>query len=220
LRNVADNTFLWHKDKKLYVSEFSTNALYIAVNLVQKHFKDHVFSDEINDILEGLSVYENMTWNPTLKKVDGRFYIVALNQSLYDAIADIELNDDPKTLMVLSNHGVVISDEVFDNDPFKIFAGNYFVEADLASLAQVSEWMKLLEVDHVFTANHMIYTKQITNDIKVHLLTDGITVSPAGSTDHKNGVLFKTTHTVPLRVNMRQISKIVHLVNSTPVDIR
>lgn len=222
LRKVDDNPFQWHKIEKKYKAPFSTFNLKFAYEAVSKHYESVKFCPQIEKLITYVKQqdYDKHYWDPTLVKIKNNFYIVSTNSFLHDAIQQIELNDDPKTLMLLSNHGVVISDEVFGNDPFKIFAGSYFVKADVASFTQISKWLSLLEVDHVFTASHLVYTNKITNDIKVDLLADGITCSPVGSTDHKNGILLRTSNSLPFKVNMKKISKIVHLINSTPVNIK
>jgi len=221
LRNVVDNTFVWHKDKKLYISEFNTNALYIAVNLVKKHFEKYKFCDMISKTLEDISIYEGLDWNPTFKKVNGMYYISACNEHLHNALGDIVLSDDPKVLFILSQHGIFIDESVTNDDSLKVFSSAYHIDSDLDQLAELIEWLKLLEVDHVFTSREVIYNKTISNEIKTKLLEHGITCSPFGSTNHKSGVLFKSTSFLTgVNLNSKRIDKIIHLNNSRKVDVR
>lgn len=217
-RSADDNTFLWHKDKKEYIAKFDTHSLKLAVNMVNRYFDEVRFCDHINGIIEQLKVYQEGDWNPTLRKVNGNYFISAINHYLNESIKDIPLNDDPKTLLALSKAGVIIDNSVCD-DSLKIFSSAYFVDGDLSTFDTISEWLALLNVEHVFTAREIIYNKQISNEIKQTLLKHGISCSPAGSTDHHEGVLLRATTSLP-NCDMRNISKVIRLTNSRPVNIK
>lgn len=218
-RQVPDNSFVWDKEKKVYTSPYSTYALKIAVASVKEHFDTIKFSADLQKLLDDIGSYEESNWEPMLKRVNGFYYISGINQYLYDAIKDIELNDDPKTLYKLSQHGVRISELICD-DPLKVFASSYFVTSDLLDIETVVKWLTLLEVQHVFTAREVIYNKPISNFLKKILLENGITSSVMGSTDHASGVLFSTRSMGAGSVNMRKVDKIIDFTNSNPVEIK
>lgn len=218
-RQVPDNSFIWDKQKKVYISPYTTHSLKIAVNSVKEHFNEVKFSSELQKLLDDVSAYEGYNWEPMLKRVNGFYYIAGINQYLYDAIKDIPLNDDPKTLYKLSQHGVRISELICD-DPLKVFASSYFVTSDLLEIETVVKWLTLLEVQHVFTAREVIYNKPVSNFLKKILLENGITSGVMGSTNHDSGVLISTRSTGIGSVYMKRIDKIIDLTNSTPIDIK
>ena len=218
-RNAYDNTFLWHKDKKEYIATLDTNSLKLAVTMVKKYFDEVRFCDKIENILKELEAYNMGDWNPKLRKVQDHYLISSINHYLNESIKDIELNDDPINLFKLSRHGVLIDESITNDDSLKVFASSYHIDGDLNLFDAITEWLKLLNVDHVFTAREIIYNKQISNEIKQTLLKHGITCSPVGSTDHREGVLLKTSSTSP-NCDMRKISKVIHLTNSRPVNVK
>lgn len=218
-RQVSDNSFIWDKQKKVYTSPYTTHSLKIAVNSVKEHFDEVKFSSELQKLLDDVSAYEGYNWEPMLKRVNGFYYIAGINQYLYDAIKDIPLNDDPKTLYKLSQHGVMISELICD-DPLKVFASSYFVTNDLLEIETVVKWLTLLEVQHVFTAREVIYNKPVSNFLKKILLENGITSGVMGSTNHHSGVLISARSTGLGSVYMKRIDKIIDLTNSTPIDIK
>jgi len=218
-RQVPDNSFVWDKEKRVYTSPYSTHALKIAVTSVKEHFDTVKFSTDLQQLLEDIAPYEQSNWEPTLKRVNGFYYISSINQYLYDVIKDIELNDDPKTLYKLSQYGIRISELICD-DPLKVFASSYFVTSDLLDIETVVKWLTLLEVQHVFTAREVIYNKPISNFLKKILLENGITSSVIGSTDRDNGVLFSTRSISVGSVNTKKVDKIIDFTNSTPIEIK
>jgi hypothetical protein len=217
-RGVPDNTFVWDKDKKVYQSTYSTYALKIAVNSVKEYFDTVNFSSECKNLLSVVDGYENYSWEPTLKRTNGFYYVSAINEHLCNAIKDIHLDDDPKTLYKLSQYGICISNEICDT-PLKVFASSYFVTSDLTNIDKLIEWLKLLEVEHVFTAKEVLYNKVIHNMLKIKLLKEGITSNVIESTNH-NGVLLKTMSSRAGTMDMKKIDKVIDLTNSTPVEIK
>jgi hypothetical protein len=219
-RNVPDNPYVWSKDEKKYIAPYSTYALKIAHESLNKYFTDIIYCNNTKSLLGYVKQFEGINWTPVLKKVNDRFYIGAINEYLNDAIKNIELNDDPKTLMLLSQYGIMISDEIIDNDSFKTFAGAYNVVSDLDMIDTLIGYLKLLDVEHVFTARDIIYNRLISDEIKARLSRAGMSCSPVNSSDNE-GVMLKSTSSYGTPINNnRRIQKVVHLLNSRPVEIR
>jgi len=218
-RQVPDNSFVWNKDKKVYQASYSTYALKIAVKAVKEYFSTVNYSKDIQSLLAGVQGYDEYNWYPTLKRTNNFYYISAINEHLYSAIKDITLNDDPNTLFKLSQYGIVI-DESIANDPLKTFASCYHVTSDIDSIDTLIKWLKVLEVEHVFTAREVLYNRDTSNFLKKKLLEHSITCSVIGSTNHDSGVIFKTVSTTIGSANMRRIDKIIDFTNSQPVHIK
>jgi hypothetical protein len=218
LRNINSN-FAWDKNSKIHIAPYSTSSLKIATTLVRKHFSDFRFCDEINQLLDNVKEYQNCDWHPTLRKSGDHYYISGINHYLNEAIKDIELNSDPKTLFQLSTYGINIEDPILEHDPFKVFSGSYNITLDIDHLDDIANWLKLLDIKHVFTAREIIYNRQISNEIKTSLLQQGITCNTIAATVG-DGVLLRSTNLVHSHVNMKRITKIIYLTNSRPVEVK
>jgi hypothetical protein len=149
------------------------------------------------------------------------YLITAINNYLYEAIKHITLNNDPKTLLELSTHGIAISNDIVQDNSLLTFASAYDAVVDLDCFDQVAEWLKLLGIEHVFTSKEVIYNKEVSNSIKVALLKHGLTCSTLGSTDYANAVLLKTTTMASTATyHPKRMNKIIHLTNSRPIEVR
>lgn len=216
-KRVDMNPFEWDPLYKFYKADLSTYSLKLAYSYVNKYYKDVVYCNEVKNILEELTGYHhNLYWQPTLVKQGNQFYIYGINNSLYDSISHIELNDDPKTLFALSRYGINVSSDITENDPVKHFASNLKLSYELDSLDEIIKMLKLLEVEHVFTSRDLVYNKKIRYEIQVKLLQEGITCSPQSSKNNENSILFTSNSAASFT---KKISKIVHLKNSRPITI-
>lgn len=217
-RKQSLNTFVWNKLDKVYKSPFSTFSLKLAILSVKKHYDNIQYCPIILELLEQIKFYDhNLLWNPTLVKNQNHFYVYGINQSLYESISHIELNDDPKTLFNLSKYGIQISPSIIQEDSIKYFASNHQLSYDLDNIDNIVEILKLLEVDHVFTSRDIVYNKSISNEIKIKLLEKGITCLPQNSGNHQNSILFTTNSSGPFYKN---VAKVIHLKNSRTINVK
>lgn len=219
-RRIQINPFVWDPVHKSYKGNVSTYSLNLAHTFVTRYYKDVVYCDKVQSLLNQIQEYSTVKfWKPTLVKLNDRFYIVAMNESLANAISNIELNDDPKTLFHLSLYGICFDSTVINNDPVKTFACSHDVSYDLDDLDNVIDMLKLLEVDHVITSRTVVYNKSLSNEIRLKLLEKGVTCSPQGSNNDENIVLFTTNSSFAASFS-NKIAKVIHLSNSRPVKIR
>lgn len=219
IRKVNLNQFVWNKSERYYEAPYSTHNLKLATSLVKTHFNDWYFCETISGLLKQMDEFQNVKfWNPTLVKVQNNFYVCAINETLSDAISYVEINDDPKNLFSLSQHGVQIDESVHSQDQFLTFAGSFNITSDLENLDQIVNFLQLLNVDHVFTSRDLIYNKSISNEIKVKLLNNNITCCPISSefSSFKKAVIF-TTH---IGYNSHKVLKTIKLTNSRPISIK
>lgn len=219
IRKANLNQFVWNKSERYYEAPYSTHNLKLATSLVKTHFNDWYFCDAISSVLKELDKFASVKyWNPTLVRVHDNFYICAINEILADVISHIEINDDPRNLFSLSQHGVQIDESVHSQDQLLTFAGSYNITSDLENLDQIVNFLQLLNVDHVFTSRDLIYNKSISNEIKLKLLNNNITCCPISSefSSFKKAVIF-TTHS---GYNSHKVSKTIKLTNSRPISIK
>jgi hypothetical protein len=216
-RRAVLNPFIWDNKNKHYVADYSTYNLKLAIDYVGKYYQDYVLCDTLQQIVSRIDSFQSKYWNPTLIKVQNQFYVVCTNEILQERISHIQLNDDPATLYELSNYGVIIDESITQDDELLAFAGSYKVTFDLKDLDNLVDMLSLLKVENVFTARDLVYTRDISNEIKTKLLEKGITCKTTKS-EHDEGVLLltNTVHTPA----MRKATKIVQIKNSRPIHIK
>lgn len=145
ITDTVDSLFMWNREEKLYMTDFSTVAFKIAHTIPQKYFQTIQYSDELNVLLEKINSFGTTAiWDPTLKKVNGHFVIAASNEWLDCAIKDIELNDDPKTLLTLSTYGINIDPAICVGNKKLEFAASRIVEIEFADIETIIGWCKEL----------------------------------------------------------------------------
>lgn len=220
-RKIELNDFVWNKIKRVYEAPFSTYQLKIAIQTVNSCYESVVYCDKVKELLDQVTQYSEVKyWEPTLTKINNNLYIVAINNSLYEAISHIDLADDPQTFYLLSRYGIKIDDSLLD-DKYKMFAAEYVVEVDSQDFEEVSLWLQNLKVEHVFTSRDVLYNKELSNDIKLILLDKGITCSTAKNLEKENSVIIKTHKSWPSFNNhVGLYDKVIYLKNSRPVKIR
>jgi hypothetical protein len=220
-RKIALNEFVWDKVKRIYTAPLSTYQLRIAIDAITTCYEDVVYCDNVKSILNEVEEYNNIKyWQPTLVKINNNFYIVATNSSLNDSIKHIELNDDPKTFYLLSQYGVIVHKDLL-TDKYKKFSAEYITQIDTTDLHCLSDYLYQLNVECVFTSRDLVYSKELSNDLKLSLLDKGIICKPAKELDHtNNSVLLKTNSSWTTISNLKKYDKIIHLTNSRPVKVK
>lgn len=218
-RKLSMNEFVWDKTRKFYIAPLSTYQLKIAIQTVTKCYESVVYCDKIQEILNEVNEYNDVKyWDPTLVKIHNHYYVVAINSTLNEIIQNIELNDDPKTFYKLSQYGIKIHKDLI-TDRFKKFASEYITEIDSSDIQEFSVWLRNLNVDSVSTSRDLVYNKELTNDVKLLLLKEGIVCKPAKLVDSDNGVLLRTNTSYNAMTNYAAYNKIIYLKNSRPVKV-
>lgn len=217
-RKIPLIQFVWNKLSRVYEAPLSTYQLKIAIDAVNKCYETVNYCDQVQKILEEINQYsEVIYWQPTLVKIHDNYYVIASNSALNEVIKDFELNDDPKTFYMLSQYGVTIHPDLINNNYTK-FASEYVTEIDSSNLSDLCDWLRNLNVECVFTSRDLVYSKDLSNDLKLLLLERGIICKPATKTDIANSVLLKTHSSWTAFTST--FNKIIHLKNSRPVKIK
>lgn len=216
-RKVSLNEFVWNKIKRVYEATYSTYQLKIAIDNVNKCYESVKYCDKVNQLLIEVSEYVDVKyWKPTLVKIHDQYYVLASNSYLNEAIKHVELNNDPETFYILSQYGVSIHEDLVV-DKYGEFASEYHTEIDSKDLQHLCDWLHKLNVECVFTSRDLLYTKELSNDLKIGLLEKGIPCKPVKDTHIENSVLLKTYSTYSIGYN--NYNKIIHLKNSRPVKV-
>ena len=185
------NTFVWDKQEKVYAANMDTAALKFAHQYLLVAYDTVKFCDSVQESLDYANSYNNLLWEPTLKKINGNYIIAPINNSLFEAIKDIDLNDDPETLLNLSKYGVNIDPVICDSD-LKVFAASFITSINLDSVDTLVDYLKLLKIDHVFSTRDLVYNKLVSKQVKETLESNNIKLSPFQNIIEDVGIIIRT----------------------------
>ena len=218
-RKVPNNTFTWEKTKRVYRSNFYSFSLKMAIDNVTKYYDSMKLCPELEEILSSTEPLQNHTyWEPTLVKVHNHFYIYGINNSLYEATKDIVLNDDPRTLFLLSQYGIKIHESITNNNKLLTFASSYHTTIDLDDLENLVDYLKNLDVNEVLVGRDLVHNKKIIHELLDKFKQNGI--NPITSlVDAKQRIVSLHNHRVDSFLDKRNIAKTIVLTNSRPIEV-
>lgn len=222
-RATKNNTFVWNREEKIYTSHFYTHSLKMVIDLCKIYFDDVTYCDKIKELVEPFK--NHTTVEPTLVEDNGTYTIKNSNKHLSEAIKDIELKKDYKTIFLLSTYGIAIDQKIINNDPIMMFASEYNVDMDLDNMLNNPKYFAELGITDVYfplrqRANkNSIIDKEIVdflkaNNIKVHIQLDSIT--DAAVYIKRSSSFFSE---YPVLASCKKINKIVQILNSRPISV-
>ena len=175
----------------------------------------------MDDVLE----YDDMRyWQPTLIKRNENLYVVATNESLNTVLGDMQLSDDVDTFITLSKHGVSIGSEFYKDDPKLKFMCESVTNVEHWQMDSMIEWLKEMKCELVvlsgFSSINLAKKKLIDllRDANLEFLDTAIVTRPIK--DYKNPVLVKFKKNSDMLYSPDKVAKVIHLVNSNPVDVK
>jgi hypothetical protein len=211
----------WNKDKRQYDLKYSATVLRDLMYMSAEYYEVVRYCPNTTDIINKLSEYESVKyWTPTLTYVNGLYCIKAINTSLYEAIGDIPINDDLKTISMLVKYGIKIDDSVINhlnetNDPNKVkFAANFHVEFELKDVSVAIEWLKELGCDAITEPRPLL--KSWTSLVDINTTPKDLHKHNNPAVIYHKGTL--SVFTSPEYRNAKLL-KIVKCVNSEPIDL-
>lgn len=231
LREVDNLQFvLWDRNDKCYYATFYTTILKSIINITQKFFVLNI-SNDIQLKLDIVNEYKDIKyWNPTLVKNNNNYYILACNQYLNESIKHIPLNNDPKSLLQLSRHGVNI-DESLTTNKFLKFVGSFSPVIDLTELSELQAYCRELNIDTIIYSYRIKRIKDIKEQVDKHFgignfktYYDGM----SGTRKIVNGISNRSIYLyygsqvfIPsMYLELINCLKVVKLTNSNPVEIK
>jgi hypothetical protein len=220
LRKKPIYSLEWIKDKRQYEANYTHVNLKQLLYLTADHYSVLNYCPKVTQIIDSLSAYENIKyWVPTLV-YNNQYYIAALNEPLHEAIKDIPLTDDLRTIATLVKYGIAIDQSVTDHfleseDPEKVkLAINFQTEIEIKNINIVIKWLSEFGCDAIsevktFLPNHLI---EISN-------TNITMCNFKDFKDYNNPVVvyhhsFSWTAHRPMK-----LFKIIKFVNSEPIDL-
>jgi hypothetical protein len=219
-RKIPDNTFIWDKNEKYYVSDYSTYSLKILHDSLYKFFNQVKIDDYVNSLLDSIKEYNNYNFNPILVKINNNFYVLSSNEQIEEQLKNIELNDDPMTLFKLSLLGVQIHPTIVNSDEFKLFASNFEVSFDLDKIHSLAKYLNELGMSQVIFGRGISFNRDLSKEIKGTLLKYDIECYPPYTqTTNENVALIKMQSSSEY-IQDTNIVKCITLINSRPINVR
>ena len=232
-RLIEDNPFEWIKEEKVYKAKFSTIALKTLYKFLPMHFAVINYCEELRDVVQELSQYEHMVWQPTLVKVNDRIVLYAANTVAAGLIENIELNSDIDTLFQLSKYQLPAHPSVYDYDPKLKFVYEFITEVDIDDLADAVQWIKMMDADCSVVSSSLNRIKgeveSIFNQAGVNLFTKYRSFSTnVGSPASVQSMRSKNNFLLQPHSNLNTIAmdhyaeydKIILIKNSRPVEVK
>jgi hypothetical protein len=228
--DIKDNTFVWDKTKKAYISPMSTYALKIAYTTLPKYFPEVYYCEYIKKVLAEVSHLSdaNLIWEPTLVNINNNYYVVAVNEAIGELITNIELNTESKTLFTLSKLGIKIHASLIDSK-IKKFASEFITEVDIDE-TEIATWLKELGVKQVLLGKGVhtafLKTKQLFIPLIKSFEKNGLEVVPV-----KNDFSVDNTIKTPVLLQYHgdesrkfygrgAVAKCVFIKNSNPIEVK
>lgn len=225
-KNHSSDLFKWNPELKRYEGEYSTTTLRTLATMAPKYFGIVNHCIETTRLLSIISQYDyGLCWEPTLVSVNGNLMVVALNQHLSDAIKDISLTTDVKTLATLASYGVKVHSTLLPTE-HEVFASNYAPLVEVTEIGNLVVWLSELECDYVYISGGNSLSriiKTLVTELNSKSIPHGIVTyreKPIDATQFKFPVIVRFTRTGNVDIEPKRIAKLITMVNSEPIDIK
>lgn len=224
-RSVSEDCFLWDPTNKYYISVLSTHALKLALNTTTKFFKEVRYSDNVKKLLSQLNQYEDaIYWSPTLVCCNDNYMIACANESLLNALTDVELNTELPTLANLARYGVDVDDSILVSDEER-FASQFNPEVELTDICDIIPWLQNIQCDYVYVSGvGLSSASKIKTDFRQKLAESGILYSDSSKYQRANFSNYKFPVAIRFRLipdfnEPPNVAKVINVVNSQPVNL-
>lgn len=221
----------WVREKRQYEMDFSPSALKQILFLSADYFDDMQYCPVVSQIVESVSAYDDAKyWSPTLVLNNGKFIVKACTASLNEAIKDIPLDVDLKTVAQLAQYGIEVDASVKEHfylteDRLKVdFASSFVTTFENRLLPVMFGWLKEFGCDCVGEFNPFKQDKgTLRADYVEELQKLGIAhknnTSLVGSTCNNPVVLVFRGAVNMMSDKPLKLFKLVKCVNSEPVNL-
>jgi hypothetical protein len=227
LRSQEIFSLYWNRTHSRYETTFSTDNFKKLIQVVATHFSNIEYCSATKELLNTIARYKSVKyWQPTLVCSNGFYYIAACNQYIHDAIKDIPLNSDVKTISLLAEYGITIDNELIGSDNKLIFASEFLTRFDYDNTQSIVQWLKDIDCDCVIFASRpytwvgiTLYTDLKKQGLHVTIAYDEL-YSYLKYNEIKRPVMIKfLSNYTPLDYNLN-IKKVIKITNSLPVDVK
>lgn len=223
LRKNPLYTLEWDKDKRQYEAKYSLTTLKQLIYLSADYYDTLNYCANVTNIINGLEEYETIKyWVPTLIYKDSGYYIAAMNEHLYNAIKDVRITDELKTIAILVKYGVNIDKSVIlhflESEPLEKvqFASSFEAQVEIKDASTIMNWLCEFGCDAISEPKSFL-TK---NTIQVDDTDITICKNPKDLINYTNPVIVYLKGTFSLASEKPlKLFKIIKFINSEPVDL-
>lgn len=225
-RKVELNSYTWNKTKRYYESPYNVHSLKILISTAKKFFPTVNLCAVTQSLLNEVDNYKDIKyWQPALVKRKDYFFIVATNSTLDEALGDLKLSTDAHTLLTLSKHGVMIDESFYQQDEKLKFASEYNTTVDQNDIHKLVDWLKEINCDMVFLSgvnSINVSKRKLIEQFDKHEVQycDIFNTVPNTSKKYKCPIFVKFRKHSEGTFDHLRVSKVVTVVNSTPIEIK
>ena len=211
----------------MWYTEYCAETLKYVIEHTENNFSVVNYSKDIQETINYLCDYEKYKyWNPTLVYVNGIYYLMAVNEHLYNAVNHLLDDITLYSLTKLVRYGVAIDDSVINSLSYGEEIINFAIEVqptlEADNILQLVDYLQKIDCDLIIVYNSAYFNKFITLELSNILKDSHISLMIVDRYQQYNmDEIKKSKCSVFLTNNMRTNStpviftdKILHLVNS------
>lgn len=221
----------WESEDRLWRIPANTYSLKTVKQCIEKHYDKINYCEFIVDILKPLEEFSvEDTWNPTLKFINGIFYVVAITPALNTALDDLSFDIDLANLARFVAKGIEIDQSVIDKyketytEKQIQFAIDLMVKMDIGD-NDLIDLLAVLKPDLIVFSEYISSVKPFFNVVKEKLTMYNMrlmTQTYAQVVDISGyDYIIAVESGLSLKHQMiPYVSKLVQVVNSKPIIIK
>lgn len=217
----------WDRDVRIWNTDYCAETLKYVIEHTENHFSAVNYSKDIQEIINNLCEYEKYKyWNPTLVYTNGMYYIMAVNEYVYNAVKDLLDNITPYAITKLVRYGVTIDDSVVNSmlcsEEIIKFATDMQPTLEAENITDLVKYLKHIQCDLIILYNSQYFSRYLTIELTQHLTENNInimkldkyqTFDPNNIKNYECTVLL-TNHMKTASLSNILTDKVLHLVNS------
>ena len=227
LRSVTIFSLNWDYDNNRYEAVFSTDSFKKIIQVVSDHFSTILYCPVATNVLDTINEYAIIKyWQPTLVCKNDFYYIAASNEHLQNAIKDIPLNSDVKTISLLAEYGIAVDQELIQSDNRLLFASQFFTRIDYDKTENIIQRLKDIDYDCAIFANRpytdvgsTLYTDLIKQGFHVTIMHDELNLDLEYKKVKRPVMIKFLANYLPLDYSLN-IKKVIKITNSLPVYVK
>jgi len=227
LRSQEIFSLNWDYSNNRYQTIFSTDSFKKIIQVVSEHFSTILYCPVATTFLTIINEYTTIKyWQPTLVCKNDFYYIAASNEHLQNAIRDIPLNSDVKTISLLAEYGIAVDQELIQSDTRLLFASEFFTRVDYDNPENIIQRLRDIDCDCAIFANrpytsvgNTLYTDLIKQGFHVTIMHDELNLDLEYKKVKRPVMIKFLSNYLPLDYSLN-IKKVIKITNSLPVDVK
>jgi len=223
-KSLRTNSFTWDKTNKCYVAPFTTTNFSYAYKKVQECFPSYRLCTNLQQIIDEVEGLNDKIWCPTLVERNKLFYILAVNENLYNQIKNFDVRTDLNSLYALSKFGIKINSSILNSDILTNFLNKREVLVNYQEAETILQNLHIMGINKVYVhSNSNNFLKNSTNYILEQLKKYGISFQFL-KTSFDNNEVVPNSLTIKFSKSMLTHSNIVTdkvliVANDTPIEV-